>query len=70
MTEKKKRCEDCFEYMPLGCGMHGDCNETGLIVPSNGNCFSWHKDHIEIPEVKDDDFLSKSDRERMSLWNI
>ena len=58
MTEKKRECEDCFEYQPLGCGAHGDCNETGLIAPYNANCPSWHRDHVEqlYSDEPEDDF--------------
>lgn len=47
MSEDLRKCVGCFEYMALSCGEHGDCNETGLIVPKDGSCPSWHKIYIQ-----------------------
>ena len=40
----EKKCDNCNEFLPLYCGAHGDCNETGLIVPNDAYCPSWNQD--------------------------
>lgn len=46
-----KNCDNCYEFLPLNCGAHGDCNETGLIVPNEAHCPSWHsKDDVPLPQ--------------------
>ena len=56
LPDQKRECENCLECTPLPCGDHGDCNETGLIVPNEGYCPSWNRDRYLI---QGDDVESK-----------